>query len=89
MAYDALRTIMPIAGWPEERAREVEISVGAADPVSHWLRGGCSERAERFPRGTAHPDHQAIVARDEAHLEVTDNLKAISSATEIYSDNVA
>ena len=32
MAYDALRTIMPIAGWPEERAREVEISVGA-DPV--------------------------------------------------------
>jgi len=32
MAYDALRTIMPIAGWPEGRAREVEISVGA-DPV--------------------------------------------------------
>jgi hypothetical protein len=32
MVYDALRTIMPIAGWPEERAREVEISVGA-DPV--------------------------------------------------------
>ena len=32
MAYDALRRIMPIAGWPEERAREVEISVGA-DPV--------------------------------------------------------
>ena len=32
MAYDAMRTIMPIAGWPEERAREVEISVGA-DPV--------------------------------------------------------
>jgi len=29
LAYDALRTIMPIAGWPEERAREVEISVGA------------------------------------------------------------
>jgi hypothetical protein len=27
MVYDALRTIMPIAGWPEERAREVQISV--------------------------------------------------------------
>jgi hypothetical protein len=27
MAYDAPRTIMPIAGWPEERAREVQISV--------------------------------------------------------------
>jgi transcriptional accessory protein Tex/SPT6 len=27
MAYDALRTIMPIAGWPEERAREVQINV--------------------------------------------------------------
>ena len=32
MAYDALRTIMPIAGWTEERAHEVEISVGA-DPA--------------------------------------------------------
>ncbi len=32
MAYDALRTILPIAGWPEERAREVEIT-GGADPV--------------------------------------------------------
>ena len=32
MAYDALRTIMPIAGWPDERAREVEIT-GGADPV--------------------------------------------------------
>ncbi len=32
MAYDALRTIMPIAGWPDERAREVEI-IGGADPV--------------------------------------------------------
>jgi crotonobetainyl-CoA:carnitine CoA-transferase CaiB-like acyl-CoA transferase len=32
MAYDALRTIMPIAGWPEERDREVEIT-GGADPV--------------------------------------------------------
>jgi hypothetical protein len=32
MANDALRTIMPIAGWTEEPAREVEISVGA-DPA--------------------------------------------------------
>ena len=32
MAYDALRTILPIAGWPEERARAVEIT-GGADPV--------------------------------------------------------
>ena len=32
MAYDALRTIMPIAGWPEERARQVEIT-GGGDPV--------------------------------------------------------
>ena len=32
MAYDALRTIMPIAGWPDERARAVEI-IGGADPV--------------------------------------------------------
>jgi crotonobetainyl-CoA:carnitine CoA-transferase CaiB-like acyl-CoA transferase len=32
MAYDALRTILPIAGWPAERAQTVEIS-GGADPV--------------------------------------------------------
>ncbi len=31
-AHDALRTILPIAGWPEERARSVEIS-GPGDPV--------------------------------------------------------
>jgi hypothetical protein len=32
MAHDALRTILPVAGWPEERARMVEIT-GGADPV--------------------------------------------------------
>lgn len=32
MAHDALRTILPIAGWPEERARTVEIT-GGDDPV--------------------------------------------------------
>src|ERR1700746_3508261 len=32
MAHAALRTILPIAGWPEERARAVEIT-GGADPV--------------------------------------------------------
>ncbi len=32
MAHDALRTILPIAGCPEERARAVEIT-GGADPV--------------------------------------------------------
>src|SRR5919197_1351255 len=32
MAHEALRTILPIAGWPEERARTVEIT-GGSDPV--------------------------------------------------------
>ena len=32
MAHDALRTILPIAGWPEDRARAVEMT-GGADPV--------------------------------------------------------
>jgi len=32
MINAALRTILPIAGWPEERARAVEIT-GAADPI--------------------------------------------------------
>ncbi|HEY0337531.1 MAG TPA: CoA transferase [Burkholderiales bacterium] len=32
MANEALRTILPIAGWSEERAREVEIT-GGSDPI--------------------------------------------------------
>jgi crotonobetainyl-CoA:carnitine CoA-transferase CaiB-like acyl-CoA transferase len=32
MAHDALRTILPIAGWPEGRGRAVEFT-GGADPV--------------------------------------------------------
>jgi len=32
MSHDALRTIVPIAGWPEERAHAVEIT-GQADPM--------------------------------------------------------
>src|SRR5215471_16453359 len=32
MANDALRTILPVAGWPDERIREVEIT-GGTDPI--------------------------------------------------------
>ncbi len=32
MTHDALRTILPIAGWSEDRAREVEIT-GDTDPI--------------------------------------------------------
>ena len=32
MTNDALRTLLPIAGWPEERARAIEIS-GGTDPI--------------------------------------------------------
>src|SRR5688500_19876529 len=32
MSYHALRTILPVAGWPEARAREVEIAE-IADPI--------------------------------------------------------
>lgn len=32
MTNDALRTLLPIAGWPEERARAVEIT-GGTDPL--------------------------------------------------------
>jgi len=32
MANDALRTILPVAGWPDERIREVEIT-GGPDPI--------------------------------------------------------
>src|SRR5919199_2296600 len=32
MTNAALQTLLPIAGWPEERAREVEIT-GGTDPI--------------------------------------------------------
>jgi len=32
MTNDALRTILPIAGWGDERARAVEIT-GGTDPI--------------------------------------------------------
>jgi hypothetical protein len=32
MTNDALRTILPVAGWAEDRAREVEIT-GGTDPI--------------------------------------------------------
>lgn len=32
MSSDALRSILPIAGWPEARARAVEIT-GGSDPI--------------------------------------------------------
>ena len=32
MTRDTLRTLLPLAGWPEERASDVEIT-GGADPI--------------------------------------------------------
>ena len=32
MTNDALRTLLPIVGWPEERARAVEVT-GGTDPI--------------------------------------------------------
>jgi hypothetical protein len=66
-----------------------EISV-ADDQVlpTRFLIGpaGCSERAERSPRGTAHPAIIEPLSLDEAYLDVTENLKAISSATQIAEE---
>src|SRR5689334_6366068 len=33
MTTAALRTLMPLAGWPESRADEVEISTSGTDPI--------------------------------------------------------
>ena len=57
MAYDALRTIMPIAGWPEERAREVEISVGADQVLPTRFRIGAAGAAPRGPSDSRAGQH--------------------------------
>jgi hypothetical protein len=59
MAYEALRTITPIAGWPEERARAVEISVPTFSGTRP-LRDGCLfYLAPTLPRARAanEPQH--------------------------------
>jgi hypothetical protein len=88
MVYDALRTIMPIAGWPEERAREVEISVGADPVLPIRFCIGPAGAAPRGPSDFRAGQHTSIIeplSLDEAYLDVTENLKAISSATQILS----
>ena len=89
MAYDALRTIMPIAGWPEERARQVEISVGADPVLPTRFRIGPAEAAPRGPSDSRAGQRTPIIeplSLDEAYLDVTENLKAISSATQIAEE---
>ena len=89
MAYDALRTIMPIDGWPEERAREVEISVGADPVLPTRFRIGPAGAGPRGPSDSRAGQHTPIIqplSLDEAYLDVTENLKAISSATQIAEE---
>jgi hypothetical protein len=61
MAYDALRTIMPIAGWPEERAREVEISVGADPALPTRFCIGPAGAAPRGPSDSRAGQHPPII----------------------------
>src|SRR5258708_37597045 len=42
------------------RSRSASAPIRCCRPGFASPRGGCSERAERFPRGTAHPDYRAI-----------------------------
>ena len=82
MANDALRTIMPIASWPEERARQVEISVGADPVLPTRFCIGHAGAAPRWPSDFRAGQHTSIIeplSLDEAYLDVTENLKAISS----------
>src|SRR5713101_186980 len=80
-AHDALRTILPVAGWPEERARSVEFT-GGGDPVlpTPFLIGetaaaalgvlGCAEDREEVTKAVAKWDalelEEAIIAEKGA-----------------------
>jgi hypothetical protein len=60
MAYGDLRTIMPIAGWPEERAREVQINVsGTLGP--RFARDSPLEGVEFEPSVPHFVSHRRIV----------------------------
>ena len=73
MAYDALRTLLPIAGWPEEKLRQVEIS-GGADPVLPTpFRIGAAGAAALAATGLAAADLWAL--RNGSRQEVVVDLR--------------
>src|SRR6201984_3154166 len=56
MAHDALRTVLPVAGWPEERARAVEITGGADPGLPTPFRIGAAGAAALAAAGLAASD---------------------------------
>src|SRR5258708_10741064 len=56
MAHDALRTILPIAGWPEERGRAVEIRGGGDAGLARPFRIGGAGAAALAATGLAAAD---------------------------------
>src|SRR6201989_1207705 len=56
MAHDALRTILPIAGWPEERARAVEMTGGTDPGLPTPFRIGAAGAAALAGKGLAAAD---------------------------------
>ncbi|MBO0738535.1 MAG: CoA transferase, partial [Alphaproteobacteria bacterium] len=70
MAHEALRTILPIAGWPEGRARDVEIT-GGADPVLPTpFRIGAAAAAALAATGLAAADLWELRTGRRQHVAV-------------------
>jgi crotonobetainyl-CoA:carnitine CoA-transferase CaiB-like acyl-CoA transferase len=73
MVYDALRTILPVVGWSEDRLNEVEIS-GGADPVLPTpFRIGAAGAAALAATGLAASDLWEL--RGGRRQQVTVNLR--------------
>jgi crotonobetainyl-CoA:carnitine CoA-transferase CaiB-like acyl-CoA transferase len=81
MSHDALRTILPIAAWPEERARAVEFT-GGADPVLPTpFRIGAAGAAALAATGLAAADlwEQRTGRRQDAAVDVRQAVASLRS----------
>ena len=90
MTYDALQTLLPIAGWPQERANSVEIT-GGTDPILPTpFRIGETSAAALAALGLAVSDLWELRTgrRQEAAVDTRQAIASLRSGKYMHMDGV-